>query len=106
MVCGRVPKFGSGSISLSGELILESNYFKKCLVFECLNLFGWVPAKVLPLNEIWREVFFNTLEVPAITPAKLVFYKKRKCRPTHQFPIFLNTHQIPPQCATACNTSE
>ncbi len=28
MVCGRVPKFGSG-ISLSRELVPELNYFKK-----------------------------------------------------------------------------
>jgi hypothetical protein len=28
VVCGRVPKFGY-RISLSGELVLEFNYFKK-----------------------------------------------------------------------------
>ncbi len=47
MVCGRVPKFGSGS-SLSGELVLEFNYFKKFQVFEFLNPFGLVPTKVVP----------------------------------------------------------
>jgi hypothetical protein len=47
VVCGRVPKFGSGS-SLSGELVLEFNYFKKFQVFEFLNPFGLVPTKVVP----------------------------------------------------------
>jgi hypothetical protein len=55
VVCGRVPKFGSGS-SLSWELIPEFNYFKEFQAFEFLNPFGLVPAKVVPQNEIWRGV--------------------------------------------------
>ncbi len=39
VVCGRVPNFGSG-ISLSGELVLEFNYFKKFQVFKILNPVG------------------------------------------------------------------
>jgi hypothetical protein len=38
VVCGRVPKFGSG-ISLSGELVQELNYFKKILS-KFINLVG------------------------------------------------------------------
>ncbi len=58
MVCGRVPKFGS-KISLSGELVSEFNYFEKFQVFEFLNPFGLVPAKVVPQNEIRWEVILK-----------------------------------------------
>jgi hypothetical protein len=64
VVCGRVPKFGSGS-SLSGELVPELNYLRKFQVFKFLNPFGLVPTQVVPQNEIWLEVNLKTLEVPA-----------------------------------------
>jgi hypothetical protein len=38
--------------------------FLKVSVFEFLNPCGLVPAKVVPGNEIWREVFFKSLAVP------------------------------------------
>jgi hypothetical protein len=47
LVCGRVPKFGSG-INLSGKLVLDFNYFKKFQVFKRLNPVGWGSAKVDP----------------------------------------------------------
>ncbi len=37
---GRVSKFGSGII-LSGDLVLDFNYFKKFQVFKFLNLVGF-----------------------------------------------------------------
>ncbi len=44
MVCGKVPKFGSG-INLSGELVPEFNYFKKFQVFKFLNLYERFPSE-------------------------------------------------------------
>jgi hypothetical protein len=46
VVCGRVANFGS-RIRLSGELVLEFNYFEKCQVFEFLNPVGWATAKAV-----------------------------------------------------------
>jgi hypothetical protein len=38
--------------------------FKKFQVLEFLNPCGLVPAKIVPQNEIWWEVFLKTLAVP------------------------------------------
>jgi hypothetical protein len=77
VVCGRVPKFGSG-ICLYGDLVLEFNYFKKFQVFKYSNPFGLVPAKVVPRNEIWWEVILkwrDSLEQPLESQWRSFFRK-------------------------------
>jgi hypothetical protein len=56
MVFERVPKFGS-RIKLFWDLVPGFNYFKKFQVFEYLNPFGLVPAKVVPQNEYGGKKF-------------------------------------------------
>jgi hypothetical protein len=60
VVCGLwfVEEFQN----LVPEVVCLGNWFwnliilKSFKVFKFLNLFGLVPAKVVPQNEIWREV--------------------------------------------------
>ncbi len=57
VVRGRVPKFGS-RISLSGELVLEFNYFRKFQVFECSKIrLDWFPPETVVHFESARKKF-------------------------------------------------
>jgi hypothetical protein len=55
--------------NLVPEVVCLGSWFRNSIIkkkiFEFLNPFGLVPAKVVPRNEIWGEVILKTLAVPA-----------------------------------------